>query len=460
MFPVVIDRVVKTCKTSCRRNTHAEYKTRISQLQYACGVTPDFLCTFVSLGGIIGYKIPAIVYSCPIMFNFTATPPLSLYIHIPWCVRKCPYCDFNSHAIRDDLPEQAYIDALLADLEQDLPSVWGRTLETVFIGGGTPSLFSPEAIDRLLSGIRSRMTVAPLAEITLEANPGTVDHAHFKGYREAGINRLSIGVQSFQPDLLEKIGRIHSGRDAIRAAEIAHDAGFDNFNLDLMFGLPGQTLEQARADLHTAIDLEPAHLSWYELTIEPNTWFYRHPPQRPNDATLWSMQMAGQAVLGEHDFPRYEVSAYAHADKQCRHNLNYWQFGDYLGVGAGAHGKVTHAAHQRISRSAKTRHPERYLETASSYERTSTSTDLSAEDAAFEYIMNALRLDAGFTREMFTAATGLPFAVIADEAGRAIDDELLVEENGTLHTNARGQRYLNELLQYFMEGADADSDQG
>ncbi len=394
------------------------------------------------------------------MFNFTATPPLSLYIHIPWCVRKCPYCDFNSHAIRDKLPEQAYIDALLADLEQDLPTVWGRAVETVFFGGGTPSLFSPEAIDRLLSDIRSRITVAPQAEITLEANPGTVDHAHFTGYREAGINRLSIGVQSFQPDLLEKIGRIHSGRDAIRAVETAHAAGFDNFNLDLMFGLPGQTLEQARADLHTAIDLEAPHISWYELTIEPNTWFYRHPPQRPDDEALWSMQTTGQSVLGEHGFSRYEVSAYARAGKQCRHNLNYWQFGDYLGIGAGAHGKVTDAARQRITRTAKTRHPERYSESARSDQRINTSTTLSMDDAAFEYIMNALRLDAGFTREMFPAATGLPFAVIEEAAARAIDDELLVEENDTLHTTPRGQRYLNDLLQYFMAGTNADAGQG
>jgi oxygen-independent coproporphyrinogen-3 oxidase len=391
------------------------------------------------------------------MFNFTATPPLSLYIHIPWCARKCPYCDFNSHAVKEAIPEQAYVDALLADLEQDLPTVWGRTVDTIFFGGGTPSLFSPESIDRLLSGIRARLTLDPQAEITLEANPGSVEREHFTGYREAGVNRLSIGAQSFQADLLEKIGRIHTDRDAIRAAETAHDAGFENFNLDLMFGLPGQTLKQASADLHTAIDLEPSHISWYELTIEPNTWFYRHPPQRPDDELLWSMQTTGQTVLGEHGFTRYEVSAYARAGKQCRHNLNYWQFGDYLGIGAGAHGKVTDAAQQVIRRSAKTRHPDRYLETARSEQRISSTATLSADDAVLEFVINALRLDAGFTRQSFVDATGLPYAAIEEPLGRALQDELMIEQGDRLQTSARGQRYLNELLQYWMPGDNTDA---
>ncbi|MDH5470816.1 MAG: radical SAM family heme chaperone HemW [Gammaproteobacteria bacterium] len=391
------------------------------------------------------------------MFNFTATPPLSLYVHIPWCVRKCPYCDFNSHALKDDIPEQAYVNALLADLEHDLPAVWGRAVDTVFIGGGTPSLFSPDAIDRLLCGIRARITLDPAAEITLEANPGTVDREHFRGFREAGVNRLSIGVQSFQSDLLEKIGRIHDGREAIRAAEAAHDTGFENFNLDLMFGLPGQSSAQVNADLHTAIDLEPAHISWYELTIEPNTWFHRHPPQRPDDDTLWDMQATGQRVLGEHGFSRYEVSAYARPGKQCRHNLNYWQFGDYLGIGAGAHGKITDAAQQRILRTAKTRHPDRYLEMAGHDTCTSTTASLSTHDAVLEYVMNALRLDGGFSREAFATNTGLPFSITEGPVARALDDGLLIEQGTQLLASEHGQRYLNELLQYWMQEETIDA---
>ena len=391
------------------------------------------------------------------MFNFTATPPLSLYVHIPWCVRKCPYCDFNSHALKDDIPEQAYVIALLADLEHDLPAVWGRAVDTVFIGGGTPSLFSPDAIDRLLCGIRARIALDPAAEITLEANPGTVDREHFRGFREAGVNRLSIGVQSFQSDLLEKIGRIHDGREAIRAVEAAHDTGFENFNLDLMFGLPGQSSAQVNADLHTAIDLEPAHISWYELTIEPNTWFHRHPPQRPDDDTLWDMQATGQRVLGEHGFSRYEVSAYARPGKQCRHNLNYWQFGDYLGIGAGAHGKITDAAQQRILRTAKTRHPDRYLEMAGHDTCTSTTTSLSTHDAVLEYVMNALRLDGGFSREAFATNTGLPFSITEGPVARALDDGLLIEQETQLLASERGQRYLNELLQYWMQEETIDA---
>ena len=245
------------------------------------------------------------------MFNFTATPPLSLYIHIPWCVRKCPYCDFNSHETRHEIPEDAYINALIADLEQDLPAIWGRSVETVFFGGGTPSLFSPKGIDRLLCEVRARVTLKPGAEVTLEANPGTVDHARFRGFREAGINRLSIGVQSFQTNLLQGLGRIHNGVEAAAAVAAAQQAGFENFNLDLMFGLSGQTVSQALLDLHTATELGPTHISWYELTIEPNTWFHRHPPQRPDDNTLWEMQQAGRTQLEAAGFIRYEVSAYA-----------------------------------------------------------------------------------------------------------------------------------------------------
>ena len=384
------------------------------------------------------------------MFNFTATPPLSLYVHIPWCVRKCPYCDFNSHEARDEIPEAAYIDALIADLEQDLPAVWGRTVETVFFGGGTPSLFSPEGIDRLLADVRARIPLKPEAEITLEANPGTVDHARFKGFREAGINRLSIGIQSFQPELLKKIGRIHSGTEAITAVEAAHQAGFKNFNLDLMFGLPGQTQKQALQDLQMARDLQPAHISWYELTIEPNTWFHRHPPQRPDDDTLWEMQQAGRTLLEAAGYQRYEVSAYGRAQRQCRHNMNYWQFGDYLGIGAGAHAKISDAATQGITRTAKQRHPRNYLDNAHSNARISNSNRITPADALLEFAMNALRLDQGFSPAAFTAATGLSYTGIESIVNKGVADGLLSHDGSIIRTTPKGQRYLNELLQQWM----------
>jgi len=296
------------------------------------------------------------------MFQFTALPPLSLYIHFPWCVRKCPYCDFNSHAVRGDLPEDQYIDALLADLESDLPRVWGRPVRSVFLGGGTPSLFSPEAIERLLAGVRARVTLVPEAEVTLEANPGTVETERFRGYRAAGVNRLSIGIQSFQPEQLQKLGRIHGRDEALAAAQAARAAGFDNFNLDLMFGLPQQTLDEALADLRTALALNPTHLSLYQLTLEPNTLFHAQPPELPDEDVLAAMQEALQAELADAGFTQYEVSAYARAGRRCRHNLNYWQFGDYLGIGAGAHAKITDA--DGITRLWKVKQPRNFLETA------------------------------------------------------------------------------------------------
>jgi oxygen-independent coproporphyrinogen-3 oxidase len=390
------------------------------------------------------------------MFHFTITPPLSLYIHIPWCVRKCPYCDFNSHEARSGIPEAQYVQALLTDLEQNLPDAWGRPVDSIFIGGGTPSLFTPDAIDTLLSGIRARLPLQPQAEITLEANPGTVDREHFQGFREAGINRLSIGVQSFQPDLLEKIGRIHDARAAIHAAEAAHYAGFDNFNLDLMFGLPGQTLQQALADLQTAMDLEPPHLSWYELTIEPNTWFYRNPPQLPADDTVADMQDAGRTCLEARDYIRYEVSAWARDGKTCRHNLNYWRFGDYLGIGAGAHGKLTDTARQAIVRTTRIRHPQHYLDAMTDRNFISSRVELSPRDAILEFVMNALRLDDGFTLELFTLHTGLPVSALEPGMEAAMAAGLLTGEADTLQATQHGQRYLNELLQYWMPDAHTD----
>jgi oxygen-independent coproporphyrinogen-3 oxidase len=393
------------------------------------------------------------------MFNFSATPPLSLYLHIPWCVRKCPYCDFNSHALRDDIPEQAYVTALLADLEQELPAIWGRTVETIFIGGGTPSLLSAAALERLLGEIRARLPLKPGAEITLEANPGTVDQASFDGFRKAGINRLSLGIQSFQPVLLENIGRIHTGSEALAAFEAARGAGFDNINLDLMFGLPGQDVAMAVGDLDTAMALVPEHLSWYELAIEPNTWFYRHPPARADDETRWEMQTAGQALLHEAGCKRYEVSAYARTGRQCLHNLNYWQFGDYLGIGAGAHGKITDAASQRICRAAKVRHPNAYLETAHTPQRIATQRDLLPNDVLLEFMMNALRLDCGFRIADFTAVTGLPASHLEPGLELAMEQGLL-QARDRIRTTANGQRYLDELLQYWVPEQHTDADHG
>ena len=391
-----------------------------------------------------------VIYSYVIMFHFTATPPLSLYIHIPWCVRKCPYCDFNSHEVRNEIPEAAYIDALIADLEQDLPLVWGRTVETVFIGGGTPSLFTPAAIEQLLNAVRARLPLKPDAEITLEANPGTVDQDRFTGFREAGVNRLSIGIQSFQPGLLQAIGRIHDDNDAIAAIVAARATGFDNLNLDLMFGLPGQDPSQALADLQTAIEISPAHLSWYELTLEPNTWFHRHPPDRPGDEIIWDMQQAGQALLGENGYMRYEVSAWVRDHRYCRHNLNYWEFGDYLGIGAGAHGKLTDAATQSISRTTKTRHPRHYIEAKQTGHNFGTRTALTADDAALEFCINALRLEAGFSLVTFTDNTGLPATAIETAIAAAATDGLLTIDNETIRCTDKGRCYLNDVLQHFM----------
>lgn len=380
-------------------------------------------------------------------FNFTATPPLSLYIHIPWCVRKCPYCDFNSHAVRGAIPEQDYLAALVADLEQDLPLVWGRTVETVFIGGGTPSLLSPDSIELLLGAVRARLPLKPDAEITLEANPGTIDRERLAGFREAGVNRLSLGIQSFNTRMLERIGRIHDGDAAHTAIDAARAAGFDNLNLDLMFGLPGQDTSLALADLQRAIDHSPEHISWYELTIEPNTWFYRHPPERPDDAGLWELQQQGIDLLQATGYRRYEISAWSRPGRQCRHNLNYWAFGDYLGIGAGAHGKLTDASAQIITRRTKIRHPRHYLEQARDNRHIDNTAVLSCEDVVLEFVMNALRLDDGFSMAAFSTITGLPYSIIEPSVTTAVEQGLLATTDGRIRTTPRGLCYLNELLQ-------------
>jgi len=384
------------------------------------------------------------------MFQFTALPPLSLYVHVPWCVRKCPYCDFNSHELREELPETEYIDALLADLEQDLPGIWGRSVVSVFIGGGTPSLLSAEAIDRLLSGLRARLMLPPDAEITLEANPGTVEQGRFAEYRAAGINRLSIGVQSFNDERLERIGRIHGRAEAIRAAESAHAAGYDDFNLDLMFALPGQDLAEAEQDVRTAIDLEPTHVSHYQLTLEPNTLFAHRPPTLPDEDSAWQMQTACQDILAGRGYTQYEVSAYARTGHRCRHNLNYWRFGDYLGIGAGAHAKVSDAQHQRIVRTSKVRHPRDYVQRAFDDRRIDTERTLSRADASLEFMLNALRLREGFETELFAAHTGLPIRAVEAPLAEA-ERRGWVEWNLTrIRPTDEGQRLLNDLLGLFL----------
>jgi len=384
------------------------------------------------------------------MFRFESTPPLALYVHVPWCVRKCPYCDFNSHAVAEELPERAYVDALLRDLEHDLPDVWGRTVETVFFGGGTPSLFSAEGIDRVLAGIRARVPLKPGAEITLEANPGTFEQEKFAQYRSAGVNRLSIGVQSFDPEKLASLGRIHSADEAVAAYHTARAAGFDNINLDLMFGLPEQTLDQALSDLVQATHLRPDHISWYQLTLEPNTAFHHSPPSLPDDELVWSIWSTGRARLGAAGYQQYEVSAYAQPGRQCRHNLNYWRFGDYLGIGAGAHAKVTLPASQAIRRTHKKRHPTAYLQSAGSARCLAGERFLAPADAAFDYMLNRLRLCEGLTRSDFEQASGLPFAAVERTLNRAVDDGLLVEREGTFRHTERGWLFVDSIVSRFL----------
>jgi len=384
------------------------------------------------------------------MLTFHAPLPLGLYIHFPWCVRKCPYCDFNSHVAPATIPEERYVEALLADLAQQLPAVWGRPIESVFLGGGTPSLMSAEGIERLLSGLRALLGMSPAIEITLEANPGTVEQGRFAEYRAAGINRLSIGIQSFDGSMLQRLGRIHNREEAIRAAEAAHGAGFDNFNLDLMFGLPAQDETQAQADLKQAIALSPTHLSYYQLTIEPNTAFAHAPPVVPEDDILWSMQCRGQETLAAAGYGQYEVSAYALDGRRCRHNLNYWQFGDYLGIGPGAHGKLTDAPAGRVTRIWKQRHPQRYLETAHSAEVIAGQRTLSRDDLVLEFMMNALRLTEGFDSRLFQAHTGLPLSAVAGTLKQAVADGLIMWDVQRIVPTERGRNYLNELLERFM----------
>lgn len=378
-------------------------------------------------------------------------PPLSLYIHTPWCVRKCPYCDFNSHEPQSQtLPEAAYLDALLKDLDGDLALAAGREIHTIFIGGGTPSLLSPAFYQRLFKAIQQRLAFSPAIEITLEANPGTTEQARFIGYREAGINRLSLGTQSFQPAQLEALGRIHGAREAISAVGQARAAGFDNINIDLMHGLPGQTPELALADIDQALALKPDHLSWYQLTLEPNTAFHSRPPVLPEEEALWDIQELGHERLEQAGFTRYEISAYATPGRQSRHNLNYWQFGDYLGIGAGAHGKLTlidSNGQWHIERRWKTRQPEAYLRrTDDPRGFLAGKQPIDIDELPLEFAMNALRLTEGVALSTWSAHTGQPKEVLLSRLQSASKKGLLMEMPEKLRASPQGLLFLNELL--------------
>jgi len=376
-------------------------------------------------------------------------PPLSLYIHIPWCIEKCPYCDFNSHKLRGEIPEQAYLEALIADLKTDLVYAQGRVIDTIFIGGGTPSLISASGIDWLLTEIQKSIAFKDNIEITLEANPGAIENSKIAEFHKAGISRFSFGVQSFQQEKLTKLGRIHGVAEAKSAALQAKQSGVSTFNLDLMHGLPNQSLEDALFDLQTAIDLQPTHLSWYQLTIEPNTQYFSHPPKLPEDELLWEIQEAGQKLLAEHGYQQYEISGYSKVGFECQHNLNYWSFSDYIGIGCGAHGKLTLPLQNKIIRTSKIKHPKGYLDPTRAFLDESNAVD--KEDLAFEYMMNRLRLFAPIPFAEFEQYTGLSIDSIALPIQQAIDKQLLVKNSDHWLMTDLGHRYLNYLLELFME---------
>ena len=379
--------------------------------------------------------------------RFAALPPLALYIHIPWCIRKCPYCDFNSHERRGAIPEAQYVDALVADLESALPSIWGRRVVSVFFGGGTPSLFSPEAIDCLLAAVRARVPLAPDAEVTLEANPGTFEQARFAGFKAAGVSRLSLGVQSFNPVHLLALGRVHDEREARTAAAAALDI-FGNVNLDLMYALPGQTAEHARADVAAALEFSPPHLSFYHLTIEPNTLFHRYPPPLPDDDAAAEIGDAIEDALADAGYRQYETSAFAKPDRECRHNLNYWQFGDYLGIGAGAHSKLSFP--ERILRQVRYKQPQQYLEQMTRGEPLLEEREVTRAEIGFEFMLNALRLTDGVPVALFAERTGFPLAIVGKELDAAERRGLIVRDHERIGPTPLGRRFLNDLQAMFL----------
>ncbi len=379
-------------------------------------------------------------------------PPLSLYIHIPWCVKKCPYCDFNSHESRfknqaQEIPEKRYVAALISDLEQSVPRVYGRKIKSVFFGGGTPSLFSAESIDEILSAVRMLTPLDYGAEITLEANPGTVDTAHFQGYKEAGVNRVSLGIQSFNADYLKALGRIHDDKQAIAAAELALKT-FERVNLDVMYGLPNQSLAHALQDAQMAVQLNPDHLSFYHLTLEPNTPFHRTPPSLPSDDVSADMQEQIEALLQDNGYEHYETSAFCKPKSNARHNINYWQFGDYLGIGAGAHSKLSY--HDKISRETRHKHPKAFMENAELGNAVDNTWLIERADLGFEFMMNALRLTQGFETKLFVERTGMPWETISMRLTEARNKKLITIEQNIVKPTLLGQRYLNDLLELFL----------
>ena len=379
--------------------------------------------------------------------RFAAPPPLALYVHIPWCVRKCPYCDFNSHEKRGEIPEAQYVEALIADLEFALPSIWGRRFASVFFGGGTPSLFSPESIDRILAAVRARVPVAPDAEITLEANPGTFEQAKFAGFRAAGVNRLSLGVQSFNPVHLRALGRIHDEREARTAAAAALEI-FGNVNLDLMYALPAQTVHEARDDVVAAIAFATPHLSFYHLTIEPNTLFHRHPPPLPDEDAAADIADAVESALTDAGYGQYETSAFAKPGRESRHNLNYWRFGDYLGIGAGAHSKVSFP--ERVVRQVRHKQPQQYLERMARGEPLLEEREVTRDDIGFEFMLNALRLTDGIPLTLFAERTGFPPTIVRKELDEAEQRGLVVRDHERIKPTLLGRRFLNDLQAIFL----------
>ena len=379
--------------------------------------------------------------------EFRVSPPLTLYVHVPWCVRKCPYCDFNSHEANGGIPERQYVDALIADLQSALPLIWGRPVASVFFGGGTPSLLSPAAIDELVAAFRALAMLSPEAEITLEANPGTVEAEKFAGFRAAGINRLSLGIQSFNDDHLAALGRIHGASEARRAAQLAGEH-FASFNLDLMYGLPGQTRAQALADMETALGFSPPHLSCYQLTLEPNTRFAAFPPALPESDLCADMQEAIEERLAVAGYANYETSAFARTGRQCRHNLNYWHFGDYLGIGAGAHSKLT--LHDRVLRQMRWKHPNAYLDKVGAGSPVHEESEVPASQLPFEFLMNALRLAEGFHPALFEARTGQQLGAIMPQLRAAEAENLLTVGPERIAPTLKGRRFLNVLLERFL----------
>ena len=385
--------------------------------------------------------------------RFKALPPLSLYIHIPWCVRKCPYCDFNSHEVREPVPETRYVDALIADLEAALPLIWGRKVYTIFFGGGTPSVFAAASIERILAAVRARVPLSVDAEITLEANPGTFEAEKFRGFREAGVNRLSIGIQSFNPAHLKALGRIHDDTEARAAIDMAR-ATFDNFNLDLMYGLPAQTPAEALADIETALAFSPPHLSAYHLTLEPNTYFHRYPPALPDDDATAQMQDAIETRLAAAGYRHYETSAFALPGRQARHNMNYWTFADYLGIGAGAHSKISFP--DRIARQVRFKQPRQYMESAESGNAIQEQHDVGDQELGFEFMMNALRLTGGFPLVLFEERVGVPLTVVLKQLAAAEQRGLIERDHQRVAPTPLGRRFLNDLLQIFLPEERAD----